>query len=399
MTDTIFYSWQSDLPNRTNRSFIQTALETAAARIRSDATLAVEPVVDRDTLGEPGAPDIAATILRKIAAASAFVCDVSFVTAFGGAARPSPNPNVLLELGYALRALGAERILMIFNAATGDVSNLPFDPKFKRVLQYKADKSDDIPQLRHELTARVEEALRAIFAHKDAAKHSRVTGEFVSQLLSALIPVLIFSDQARERRIGDWADDMRNVFRGSTLSIRRLATNASAENLGVSERLETLAVALDRVLNHTGHLGDGDEYRAKLSDAVRQATELKTELTDGHDLAPEEQEKVRSHLANQARTLKGLTNRASRALHENDPSSASDLFQEASQVGYVLLQLCQYRLDFLSPTLVEALRPEARALHLLEVQASREISWDRQRKRLEQLLSLAQAIRNLIEPL
>jgi len=31
----IFYSWQSDLPNATNRGFIQEALERAARNIRS----------------------------------------------------------------------------------------------------------------------------------------------------------------------------------------------------------------------------------------------------------------------------------------------------------------------------------------------------------------------------
>jgi hypothetical protein len=162
--------------------------------------------------------------------------------------------------------------------------------------------------------------------------------------------------------------------------------------------LETVARALDRVLSHDSYLGDGDEYRTKLSDVVRYAEELKVELIAGHDLAPEAQEEVRSHLATQARILKGLSSRIVRVLQEDDSSGVADLVQEASQVGYILLQLCQYRLDFLTPSLVEVLRPKARALHLLEVQASQEISWDRERKRLEQLLSLAQATRTLIQP-
>lgn len=65
----LFYSWQSDLPNSTNRGFIQRALEDAAVKIAADDTVAVEPVVDRDTQGVPGSPDIAATIFGKIAGA------------------------------------------------------------------------------------------------------------------------------------------------------------------------------------------------------------------------------------------------------------------------------------------------------------------------------------------
>jgi hypothetical protein len=63
---TIFYSWQSDLPNRTNRGFIQDALERVAEDVRSDDALAIEPVVDRDTAGVPGSPAISDTILQKI---------------------------------------------------------------------------------------------------------------------------------------------------------------------------------------------------------------------------------------------------------------------------------------------------------------------------------------------
>lgn len=48
MKRTIFYIWQSDLPNSPNRGFIQRALEDAAKVIRTD-TLDIEPLIDRDT--------------------------------------------------------------------------------------------------------------------------------------------------------------------------------------------------------------------------------------------------------------------------------------------------------------------------------------------------------------
>ena len=120
----VFYSWQSDLPNSTNRGFIQRALESAAAVIAGDDTVALEPVVDRDTEGVAGSPDIAATIFAKIAAADVVVVDVSVINKASGG-RPTPNPNVLIELGYALRALGYERIILVFNRAYGAIEDLP----------------------------------------------------------------------------------------------------------------------------------------------------------------------------------------------------------------------------------------------------------------------------------
>src|SRR5882724_1689520 len=79
MADTVFYSWQSDLPNATNRGFIHTALEAATKTLREDGSVQVEPVVDRDTAGVPGSPDISSTILGKIDEALIFVCDVSVI--------------------------------------------------------------------------------------------------------------------------------------------------------------------------------------------------------------------------------------------------------------------------------------------------------------------------------
>ncbi|MBE9475003.1 MAG: hypothetical protein IMY85_08935 [Chloroflexi bacterium] len=136
MKYTIFYSWQSDLPNSTNRGFIQKALENVAKSIRKDGSIDVEPVVDRDTQGISGSPDIAATIFKKIEKCQVFVPDVSIINP-ETEARPSPNPNVLIELGYAIKILDWERIIMVMNTVFGNPEDLPFDLLKKRVLTYK----------------------------------------------------------------------------------------------------------------------------------------------------------------------------------------------------------------------------------------------------------------------
>ena len=61
----VFYSWQSDLPNSTNRGFIQKALEKAALDIQKDGSVEIEPVIERDVAGIPGSPNIAETIFHK----------------------------------------------------------------------------------------------------------------------------------------------------------------------------------------------------------------------------------------------------------------------------------------------------------------------------------------------
>jgi hypothetical protein len=179
---TIFYSWQSDLSNATNRSFIEKALENVAKELRDDDTIAVEPVVDRDTFGVPGAPEIANTIFQKIETATVFVCDVSIIGK-GTRGRPVPNPNVLMELGYALKALGPNRVLMVMNEAFGAIEELPFDLRARRVIAYRADPDDkDRSQVRKELESKLSNALRYVFTTANAAA---ADDEFASTLTKA----------------------------------------------------------------------------------------------------------------------------------------------------------------------------------------------------------------------
>src|SRR6266545_1843834 len=142
MKKVVFYSWQSDRPNSTNRGFIGAALERAAKAIHKDDSIEVEPVVDRDTAGVAGSPDIAGTIFAKIRTADIFVPDVTLITP-PESIRPSPNPNVLLELGYAIEARGWDQIVMVMNTAYGGPDLLPFDLRGRRVVTYQvADAAD-----------------------------------------------------------------------------------------------------------------------------------------------------------------------------------------------------------------------------------------------------------------
>jgi hypothetical protein len=143
---TVFYSWQSDSPPSLNRSFIEKALQEALKRLKSTATLenalrnaTVE--LDKDTQGIAGSPPIAETILRKIEDCAVFVADLSFVgtskdgfTNAQGKPRQFPNPNVLIEYGYALRCHSHARLVGIMNTAYGkpDTESLPFDLRHLR---------------------------------------------------------------------------------------------------------------------------------------------------------------------------------------------------------------------------------------------------------------------------
>ena len=74
--------------------------------------------VDRDTLDVPGMPPIMETIFGKIDRASVFLADLTYVAERAGGGR-TPNPNVCIEHGYALKALSWRRVIAVMNTAMG----------------------------------------------------------------------------------------------------------------------------------------------------------------------------------------------------------------------------------------------------------------------------------------
>ena len=156
----VFYSWQSDLPNATNRGLILRALEDGAKLVGTDAQLGVQPVIDRDTKGVPGSPDIAKTILDKIDASDVFAADISLVNS-PRSKRRTPNPNVLFELGYAFGTLGEDKIILVFNEAFGRIRDLPFDLRQRRMVKYRAAPRDqNRAASRKELAAAFRDAIQ-----------------------------------------------------------------------------------------------------------------------------------------------------------------------------------------------------------------------------------------------
>jgi hypothetical protein len=119
----IFYSWQSWTPSARNRQFIEESLEQTLKRIEDANSQSI--IIDRDTKGLPGAPAIADAILEKIEQCDIFLADVSLV--LKDDSHQSPNPNVMLELGYAVKCLGWNRIILVMNDALGSPKQLPFD--------------------------------------------------------------------------------------------------------------------------------------------------------------------------------------------------------------------------------------------------------------------------------
>jgi len=217
----IFWSWQSDTPQNTGRHFVRGVIADLARSLNgNDDTVDAERPeadaddgpeeqladdgrveVDHDTHGVGGSPPIADTILRKIREAAVFVADVTPISTTVAGKRV-PNPNVMLELGYAMKVLGHERIVLVMNGAEGAaLKYLPFDLRHWRApLMYRLRK-DATEEQRLEAAKELKAALRAriVPGLKAAEATWREDGRRTNR--APELSVVIGREVARPRRI------------------------------------------------------------------------------------------------------------------------------------------------------------------------------------------------------
>ena len=115
----IFYSWQSDLPKNQNLNFIETSIKDALKKLRQQKNISLDIKLDKATRNLADSPDITESIFTKIGSCNIFVADISIINKKYDELRKTPNPNVLVELGYAARSLGWEKIICVYNKDFG----------------------------------------------------------------------------------------------------------------------------------------------------------------------------------------------------------------------------------------------------------------------------------------
>jgi Predicted nucleotide-binding protein containing TIR-like domain len=248
---TVFYSWQSDTPSESGRELIQASLERAINHLVEDTALVVRPELDHDAQGVPGSPAIVGTVLQKIDACSVFVADVTptFSRTTSGPRKTAPNPNVLLELGYALKRLGRERLLLLLNLEYGSPEELPFDLRGDRVITFRADSRDS-------LTAELQAALHLIITSAGLPsdvlppveiKLKRVDRKIESARHAYRLPVRVRN--SGEEIVRDWAVEV--VFPQAMLEPNQTYPIVHSHNgMVVMRRTEA---------EHSGPLFPGDE--------------------------------------------------------------------------------------------------------------------------------------------
>src|SRR5688500_11033276 len=108
MDFTIFYAWQNDTAPGFNRYLIRDSLVAATKSGRINALIEDSPRLDPDARNPnaTAAAEGSTTVFDRIRNCAVFVADLTFVgatpaTQAKGQRKLLPNPNVLMELGFA----------------------------------------------------------------------------------------------------------------------------------------------------------------------------------------------------------------------------------------------------------------------------------------------------------
>ena len=141
----VFFSWQSDLSANQTKLFIEESIEMAKKLLPDSIVL----IPDEATRNRLGSPDIMNSIFEKIDDCDLFIADVSIVGQYSLPAEEGedpiikhlPNPNVLLELGYAAARISWDRCICFANTKFGSVSQLPFDLNHRRITDISYENS------------------------------------------------------------------------------------------------------------------------------------------------------------------------------------------------------------------------------------------------------------------
>lgn len=145
---TLFFSWQSD--DTKSQKILESKLQAAIDFLKENE--GIDLTIDYSTLGKSGMASIDQTILEKIDACDIFLADITPLISYSktegngqSVIKEMPNPNVLLELGYAMSAIGVDYVIPVAHQGKWVAANLPFDINHHTIYSFNSTNCDLVP--------------------------------------------------------------------------------------------------------------------------------------------------------------------------------------------------------------------------------------------------------------
>jgi hypothetical protein len=181
MSYKVFFAFQMDTEDTFGKGFIQSAIELAIAQFKVEG---INITLDFGFRGTPGTPLLIDEMLKKSNDSDMVIVDLTYTSAKEWLnaeiidedndskwicipktdRKPSPNPNVLLETGYAWAKKGTYRTLAVMNEAFGTPDDLPVDLKgFRWGITFNLNETNYAcrKEIRKELAKDIFDAIKA----------------------------------------------------------------------------------------------------------------------------------------------------------------------------------------------------------------------------------------------
>ena len=230
------------------------------------------------------------------------------------------------------------------------------------------------PYIRHLSSSRPAEPHEVVeLISQWSARTSSLKGEdseesqYLSEIISAVVDVLIDGGELENRRVNPWLEDIRSQFAAGAMQFRELAAHEQGVKLGFGTQLKCLADNLDAAAGLRLTLG-GDSWerlRSLVGVALEEAMRLKNEIAG---MAPLSQEAKRDLNDLALRSSRKLSDLNTRAEEMTQAGRTSEVQEEASLIGRDFLEIAHYLSTDQESLMHSDLLSIGRELHLLETE-------------------------------
>lgn len=241
-------------------------------------------------------------------------------------------------------------------------------PKGRQPVYY----SNDIPYVRHLTESRpaepheMLELITDFLSNQNFSENDNVTDgrlSFYSNLAKILGETIIYADQAGDRMINPWLEQWRSAFSYAAAELRNLSAQDIAIDENISDELKEVASSLEEVAYLRLTLGRGSMLNELIDKAKEKIISLKQDKIDSIKLSDDSKKQVKDIIITTARKLVELVNRSNNLV---EAGKIENLQTEASELGYQLLRISQYKIDEFGDSFKENLISIGRKLHLVE---------------------------------
>ena len=271
----IFFSWQTDTDQNNTKQFLLRSLKKAKA----DLDGVVDVTISEDMRDQSGAQDIADTVLKSIDKCNIFVADLTIVNKYTKEKKEvdkaTPNPNVMYELGYAVKTLGWDNIICVANTNYGQIEEMPFDINHHSIIRFCNDDTKNKDSVSVRLVKAIKKTVTALIQKGDSSKNDEFEIGGFDFNNNKVVPVIVpvDTDSIKESFLSHYVDVIKTLFE----RIKNIVLPTTTNNVTLSGGKQILSLIGKYEQNNRTKCGIPESHKKTI---IKSISELLNESVD-----------------------------------------------------------------------------------------------------------------------